>query len=78
MTKQRQRDIIDLRGGEIVASAEKIVEHVFMKNLDYYINLPYTMAIQAMDDESGKYFYGRILEIPGCHFNSPPLNMRNI
>lgn len=31
-----------------------------------YIKLPYTRIIQEMHDESGHYFYGRILELDGC------------
>lgn len=36
------------------------------KNIKYYMNLPYTRIIQEMNDESGHYFYGRILELDGC------------
>ncbi|MCL2236140.1 MAG: type II toxin-antitoxin system HicB family antitoxin [Defluviitaleaceae bacterium] len=38
-----------------------------MKDLDYYMSLPYTMAIQYVKDEEGDYFYGRILELPGAN-----------
>uniref|UniRef100_UPI00405731CB type II toxin-antitoxin system HicB family antitoxin n=1 Tax=Acetatifactor sp. TaxID=1872090 RepID=UPI00405731CB len=31
-----------------------------------YMKLPYTKIIQEMNDESGHYFYGRILELDGC------------
>lgn len=31
-----------------------------------YVKLPYTRIIQEMNDESGHYFYGRILELDGC------------
>lgn len=31
-----------------------------------YMKLPYTRLVQEMDDESGHYFYGRILELDGC------------
>ena len=31
-----------------------------------YVKLPYTRIIQEMDDESGHYFYGRIMELDGC------------
>jgi len=31
-----------------------------------YLELPYTRIIQEMNDESGHYFYGRILELDGC------------
>lgn len=31
-----------------------------------YLELPYTRIMQEMNDESGHYFYGRILELDGC------------
>ncbi len=31
-----------------------------------YMKLPYTKMVQEMNDESGHYFYGRILELDGC------------
>ena len=31
-----------------------------------YIKLPYTRLVHEMNDESGHYFYGRILELDGC------------
>lgn len=31
-----------------------------------YMQLPYTRLVQEMNDESGHYFYGRILELDGC------------
>ena len=31
-----------------------------------YLKLPYTRLVQEMNDESGHYFYGRILELDGC------------
>lgn len=31
-----------------------------------YLKLPYTRIVQEMNDESGHYFYGRILELDGC------------
>jgi len=34
--------------------------------LEDYVKLPYTRVIQKMTDESGVYWYGRILEINGC------------
>ena len=30
------------------------------------MKLPYNYMIQQIEDESGKYFYGRILELDGC------------
>lgn len=37
-----------------------------IRNIDYLKKLPYTRMIQEMNDESGHYFYGRILELDGC------------
>ena len=31
-----------------------------------YLKLPYTRIVTEMKDESGHYFYGRILELDGC------------
>ena len=31
-----------------------------------YMKLPYTRLVQEMNDESGHYFYGRVLELDGC------------
>ncbi|MCM1136474.1 MAG: toxin-antitoxin system HicB family antitoxin [Clostridium sp.] len=36
------------------------------KDIEYFKNLPYTRIIQRLNDESGHYFYGRILELDGC------------
>lgn len=38
-----------------------------------YMKLPYTRLVQEMDDESGHYFYGRILELDGCQSTSETL-----
>ena len=35
-------------------------------NIKDYMKLPYTKLVQEMNDESGHYFYGRILEMEGC------------
>lgn len=37
-----------------------------MKNVSDYMNLPYNYIIQPIKDESGEYFYARILEFDGC------------
>ena len=34
--------------------------------LDDYMSLPYNKIIQEMNDESGHYFYGRVMELDGC------------
>lgn len=31
-----------------------------------YMNLPYNYLIQKINDESGEYFYARVLELDGC------------
>ncbi|MDO5574422.1 MAG: toxin-antitoxin system HicB family antitoxin [bacterium] len=31
-----------------------------------YMKLPYTRLVQEMNDESGHYFYGKVLELDGC------------
>ena len=36
------------------------------KNVAKYMKLPYTRMIREMNDESGHYFYGTILELDGC------------
>ena len=38
-----------------------------------YMKLPYTRRVQEMNDESGHYFYGRILELDGCQSISDSL-----
>lgn len=35
-------------------------------NINDYMKLPYTRLVQEITDESGHYFYGRILELDGC------------
>ena len=35
-------------------------------SLEEYMKLPYNKIIQEVNDESGHYFYGRILELDGC------------
>lgn len=37
-----------------------------MRKLDEYMKLPYNYIIQPIEDESGKYFYARVLEMDGC------------
>lgn len=38
-----------------------------------YMKLPYTRLVQEMDDETGHYFYGRILELDGCQTTAETL-----
>ena len=37
-----------------------------MKNVNYYMNLPYNYIIQPIRDESGENFYAKIFELAGC------------
>ena len=37
-----------------------------MKNVEYYMNLPYNYIVQPVTDESGSYFYAHVLELDGC------------
>lgn len=36
------------------------------KDIKYYMSLPYNYLIQPISDESGNYYYGRVLELDGC------------
>lgn len=36
------------------------------KDAKYYMSLPYNYLIQPISDESGNYYYGRVLELDGC------------
>lgn len=36
------------------------------KDVKYYMSLPYNYLIQPISDESGSYYYGRVLELDGC------------
>ncbi len=37
-----------------------------MKKAKDYMNLPYNYIIQPIKDESGEYYYARVLELDGC------------
>ena len=37
-----------------------------MKEVKYYMNLPYNYIIRPINDESGNYYYARVLELDGC------------
>ena len=39
-----------------------------------YLEMPYTRIITEMNDESGHYFYGRILELDGCQSSGRTIN----
>ena len=42
--------------------------------LSDYMKQPYTRLVQEMNDESGHYFYGRILELDGCQTTADTLS----
>lgn len=37
-----------------------------MKKVKDYMKLPYNYIIQHVEDESGKYYYAKVLELDGC------------
>lgn len=37
-----------------------------MKKVKKYMDLPYNYIIQPISDESGSYYYARVLEFDGC------------
>ena len=39
-----------------------------------YMKLPYTRLVQEMNDESGHYFFGRVLELDGCQSTGDTLD----
>ena len=36
------------------------------KDIEYYTELPYTRIVEPINDESGRYYFARILELDGC------------
>lgn len=44
---------------------------------DEYLKLPYTKLIKELNDESGHYFYGAILELDGCQSTGETLEELN-
>ena len=37
-----------------------------MKKIKDYMKLPYNYIIQPIEDESGEYYYAKVLELDGC------------
>ena len=37
-----------------------------MKKVKDYMKLPYNYIIQQIEDESGEYYYAKVLELDGC------------
>lgn len=48
-----------------------------MKKLEYYMSLPYNKTIQEINDESGHYFYGKIMELDVCQSTGDTLEELN-
>jgi len=48
--------------------------------VDYYANLPYTIAIEKWDDGNGPYYVAKVMELPGCmiHGSTPAEAMEEI
>ena len=44
------------------------------KDIKHYMSLPYNYIIQPITDESGSYYYGRVLELDGCHSTAETFN----
>jgi predicted RNase H-like HicB family nuclease len=38
-----------------------------MKDINYYMSLPYTTEVKRVPDPNGDYYFARIEELPGCH-----------
>jgi antitoxin HicB len=36
------------------------------KSIKYYMDLPYSIVIKKMNDESGQYYYAQVAELDGC------------
>lgn len=45
-----------------------------MRTVKEYMELPYTRVVQERNDESGHYFYGKILELEGCQSTGDTLD----
>lgn len=40
--------------------------YMMKKTINEYKELPYNLIIQHVQDESGSYYYGRVMELDGC------------
>ena len=49
-----------------------------MEDVKKYLNLPYNYIIHPVNDESGSYFYARILELDGCQSTGETYEQKNI
>lgn len=43
------------------------------KDIEYYMNLPYTIEITKRNDGDGIYYFARIEELSGCHTDAPTI-----
>ncbi len=43
-------------------------------NTEDYLKLPYNYIIQKIEDESGTYFYAKVLELDGCQSTGDTFN----
>ena len=39
------------------------------KDIEYYMKLPYTYTLTPISDESGFYYFAKVLELDGCMSN---------
>jgi len=37
------------------------------KDLQYYLNLPYSTIVEHIKEEDEEYFFSRVMELDGCH-----------
>ena len=42
------------------------IEKAITKDLDYYMNLPYSVTVQYYKDDGDGYYFSRVLELDGC------------
>ena len=45
-----------------------------MKKVEDYMDLPYNYIVQPIKDESGFYYYARVLELDGCQSTGESFN----
>lgn len=45
-----------------------------MKSIMDYMAMPYTKVVQERNDESGHYFYGKVMELDGCQSTGDTLD----
>ena len=57
-----------------------VVKNDVKKELDYYLNLPYTIILERWDDGKGPYWVARVAELPHCliHGDTPEEAIKEI